>query len=64
MKRKFTLAFAASVFALSLLTAPPRASAAAEIFLPLDGITGDSDGGGSSPAPAPSIWGFIVYLFT
>jgi len=65
MKSKFTLAFAASIFALSLITAPPRASAAQEIFLPLTGINGDSStGSGSYSAPSPSLWGFVVYLFT
>lgn len=65
MKSKLTLALAASMLTLALAASPQRASAAYDNFATLD--DGGSDSGsssGSNSSSEPSIWGFILYLFS
>jgi hypothetical protein len=67
MKSKLTFAIAASMLTLALAATPQRASAAVNSYLTIDGIPGESGNGsssGSHSSSGPSIWGYIVYLFS
>lgn len=61
MKRKMTTAIALFVLALTLTAGASQASAAFDIFLPIDGPMESSS---APPPPPPSVRGFIVYLFS
>ncbi|MGA7109451.1 MAG: hypothetical protein WBV28_16705 [Terracidiphilus sp.] len=67
MKSKLTFALAASLLTLALVASPQRASAAVNSYLTIDGVSSESDSGSSSASHSssgPSVWGFIVYLFS
>jgi|HubBroStandDraft_5_1064220.scaffolds.fasta_scaffold3010310_1 hypothetical protein len=55
MKRTLIYAIAACVFAVATATTTPKAHAAVEIFLTLDGGGGD-DGGSASPPHKTTAW--------
>jgi hypothetical protein len=62
MKRKLMYAFAASIFALTLVGTPTKAHAAAEIFLTVDGGGGESGGSHSSGVGGSTLTGWFVQL--
>jgi hypothetical protein len=64
MKRKLTLALTASMLTLALAAGPQRASAAANSYLTIDGVSSESGSGSSNGSHPSSIWDDIVHFFS
>jgi hypothetical protein len=60
MKRKLNYAIAASIFALALVGTPVRAHAAANTYLTVDGVGGDSGSSGSSGVGGSKLTGWLA----
>jgi hypothetical protein len=56
MKKKLTLALAASMFVLTLSVTPPHASASADMYLTL------GDDGSNSTPPKPTFWDDVKHF--
>jgi Spy/CpxP family protein refolding chaperone len=61
MKKKMTLALAASMLILTMAAAPHRALAASENYLTLDG-GGGSDSGSHTTQPEVTWWNSLLWM--